>query len=104
MDSVFPKEGHVVPQYGSFTMENTGAYGGWVASAGDLITVLDSLVMDCEHSGHVLNGDSIKLMLERPGYDMNHIVRKLDLGVSHMVIHLPSCTAIEDSLRVEISD
>ena len=68
MNSVFPEEGQVVPQYGSFTMENTGAYGGWVACPGDLVTVLDSLVIDCEQCRHILKGESVKLMLERPRY------------------------------------
>lgn len=66
MDSVFATEGQVVPQYGSFTMENTGAYGGWVACAADLVTILDSLVMEYEDCGHILAADSVKLMLQRP--------------------------------------
>lgn len=68
MDSVFPTEGLVVPQYGSFTMENTGAYGGWVACASDLVTVLDSLVMQYEDCSHILAADSVRLMLQRPRY------------------------------------
>ena len=68
MNSVFPEEGQVVPQYGAFTMENTGAYGGWVACAGDLVTVLDSLVIDYQQCRHILKGESVELMLERPRY------------------------------------
>ena len=71
MDSVFLDEGQVVPQYGSFTMENTGAYGGWVTSATDLVAILDSLVMEYGHCRHFLKADSVKLMLQRPRY---HII------------------------------
>ena len=66
MDSVFPSEGQVVPQYGSFTMENTGAYGGWVACAADLVTIIDSLVMENTESSHILSSDSVSQMLQRP--------------------------------------
>ena len=68
MDSVFQQESQVVPQYGSFTMENTGAYGGWVACAADLVAIMDSLVMEYEDCGHILTADSVKLMLQRPRY------------------------------------
>ncbi|XP_046557378.1 uncharacterized protein LOC124266623 isoform X2 [Haliotis rubra] len=47
LKSLFPNEGLVLPQYGSFSMENTGAYGGWVASVGDLLAVLHSLQRVC---------------------------------------------------------
>ncbi|XP_071107810.1 uncharacterized protein [Haliotis cracherodii] len=47
LKSLFANEGHVLPQYGSFSMENTGAYGGWVASVADVLTVLHSLQRGC---------------------------------------------------------
>ncbi|KAL3882794.1 hypothetical protein ACJMK2_029101 [Sinanodonta woodiana] len=68
LPSVLPQQGLVQPQYGSFFMETTGSYGGWVASAGDLVKILDSL----NHSlsgPHILNADSVVAMLERPAYE-----------------------------------
>ncbi|XP_067673381.1 uncharacterized protein [Haliotis asinina] len=58
LKSLFPKEGLVLPQYGSFSMENTGAYGGWVASVGDLLTIMHSLqrvcrAVDTVHVGNI---------------------------------------------------
>ena len=57
----------MVPQYGSFTMENTGAYGGWVACAADLVTIMDSLVMENGDVEHILSADTLQMMLKRPG-------------------------------------
>ncbi|KAL4232640.1 hypothetical protein ACF0H5_007329 [Mactra antiquata] len=34
---------NVEPQYGSFPMETTGSYGGWVTCAKSLVTILDNL-------------------------------------------------------------
>ncbi|KAK3598821.1 hypothetical protein CHS0354_007425 [Potamilus streckersoni] len=69
LPSVLPHQGLVQPQYGSFFMETTGSYGGWVASAGDLVKILDSL----NHSlsgPYILNADSVAAMLERPAYEL----------------------------------
>ena len=43
--SIMPgqEDSSVLPQYGSFLMRNTGAYGGWVATARDVLTLLCSL-------------------------------------------------------------
>ena len=43
--SVLPRheDTYVLPQYGSFLMSNTGAYGGWVASAQDLLKIMGFL-------------------------------------------------------------
>ena len=57
----------MVPQYGSFTMENTGAYGGWVACVADLVTIMDSLVMENGDVEHILSADTLQMMLKRPG-------------------------------------
>lgn len=88
MNSVFPAEGQVAPQYGSFTMENTGAYGGWVGCAADLVTILDSLVMEYKDFGHVLTSDLVKLMLQRPRYVGVPNFRAIDKGDIQMILFL----------------
>ncbi|XP_076439738.1 esterase EstB-like [Babylonia areolata] len=70
MASVMPGQGEssVLPQYGSFLMRNTGAFGGWVATAADLVHLLGSL----EQSGtpdSLLDASSFSAMLERPAYE-----------------------------------
>lgn len=41
--SILKGQRTVMPQYGSFPMETTGSYGGWVTCAQNLVLLLDSL-------------------------------------------------------------
>lgn len=82
----------VLPQYGSFLMSNTGAYGGWVGTAHDVLKIFLSLDLDDGHSGEkevqakslytnptaeqssstksrLLNDDSVKQILKCPPYE-----------------------------------
>ncbi|XP_033740833.1 uncharacterized protein LOC117327774 [Pecten maximus] len=66
--SVFPGEGLVTPQYGSFPMEDTGSYGGWVSSAGHLLSLFDRLTGN-DSSIFILRPDTFKRMVQRPTYE-----------------------------------
>ncbi|XP_041366328.1 uncharacterized protein LOC121381200 isoform X2 [Gigantopelta aegis] len=64
--SIFQGEGTVLPQYGSFSMENTSAYGGWVASALDIIKMLHAL--DSSDGSSLLTLSSFAEMTKAPKY------------------------------------
>ena len=65
--SVFCKDEVVCPQYGSFPMENTGSYGGWVTCAQNLVTLLDSLI-EANDSPGVLEKQTVHNMLAKPRF------------------------------------
>ena len=54
--SVMPgqEDSSVLPQYGSFLMGNTGAFGGWVATARDILTIFSTLDLDCPELNEVM--------------------------------------------------
>ncbi|XP_021344512.1 uncharacterized protein LOC110444462 [Mizuhopecten yessoensis] len=80
--SVIPGEGLVTPQYGSFLMEDTGSYGGWVASAGHLLVLFDRLTVN-DPSMHILRPETFKRMLQRPNYESGEEWYGLGLDVQH---------------------
>ena len=63
--SVCRHEGLVVPQYGAFPMENTGAFGGWVTSAYNLVKILNSLIIEYD-TDHILSQESVNEMFKMP--------------------------------------
>ncbi|XP_045196482.2 uncharacterized protein LOC123551538 isoform X2 [Mercenaria mercenaria] len=65
--SVFNVNEVVAPQYGSFPMENTGSYGGWVTCAQNLVTILDSLARMSDVPS-VLTHQSFVEMIAAPRY------------------------------------
>ncbi|KAL5009994.1 hypothetical protein ScPMuIL_012299 [Solemya velum] len=81
-NSIFPEEGLVVPQYGAFAMETTGAYGGWVVSAVDLIRLLDSL-SKCNTERSIIGEAALTLMVEKPSYETGQNWYGLGLDVQH---------------------
>ena len=56
----------MLPQYGSFSMENTSAYGGWVASALDVIKILQAL--DSSGGSSLVTASSFAEMTKAPEY------------------------------------
>ena len=56
------------PQYGSFPLENTGAYGGWVTSARNLVLLLDSLSF-IPGVPEILSKHLVESMLSKPRLD-----------------------------------
>lgn len=65
--SVIGEDSVVVPQYGSFPLENSGAYGGWVTCAENLVTILDSLILT-DNMPSILSTASVSEMLQAPRY------------------------------------
>ena len=67
--SVMPgqEDSSVLPQYGSFLMRNTGAFGGLVATARDVLTLLCSL--DCRKLNEVKWNPSQRLRLSKDEWD-----------------------------------
>ncbi|XP_060067712.1 uncharacterized protein LOC132547921 [Ylistrum balloti] len=66
--SVIPGEGLVTPQYGSFPMEDTGSYGGWVSSAVQLLGLFDRL-SNTDPRVCILRPETFEKMLQRPKYE-----------------------------------
>ena len=82
--SVLPEDGMVSPQYGGFFLENMDSSGGWIASASDLLRLLDSLNgtgFDGANSGGVLRNETLRLMLSRP----EHETRRAWYGIGFVV-------------------
>lgn len=103
----------VLPQYGSFPMRNTGAYGGWVGRARDLLQVVLSLEASQHHHHHqkqqqqqvsrddlcnsldphttpkvrgsarLLDAVGVRAMLARPAYEEGHEWYGLGLDVQN---------------------
>lgn len=61
--SCYPDKRMVNPAYGSFCMSTMDAHGGWVASARELISFMESL-NEKSRINHVLNSQTLKKMRE----------------------------------------
>ena len=74
----------VAPPYGAFCLENMDSSGGWIASASDLLRMLDSLngtTPEVASGGGVLQKETLRLMLSRP----DHETRRAWYGVGFVV-------------------
>lgn len=79
--SVFNRQYYVAPQYGSFPMENTGPYGGWVTSARNLVTLLDNLIGLTPGYQCLLSDNFISEMFLKPKFEHGEAWYGLGLDV-----------------------